>query len=161
MATYVYKGKRRSLGAWAKELRIPYQVLYSRLHHMRWTVKDTFGTPVRRKMGLGMKWPRVYSLLKVAGKCFVFLYPKRQAAGDDFAEIRETREGVSLVKGSAFEGGSSRDALKAVARTFGFKDGNPALAWIEGCFMCARAHRRLQKSIEEASTSCWSGKGKG
>ncbi len=156
MVQYKYKRKNQSLGAWAKQLKKPYTLLYSRLNHMRWTVKDAFEKPVRPKIGAGMKVPRFYSMLRVNGKSFVFLYPKPQPHGYDFAEIRETREGWNLIPGRCFDGQPTQGlAFGAVARHFKLQDGDPVLAWLKGCFTAVRAHRvsrKIKEDILQAAT---------
>ena len=44
-----YNGKVQNLSAWAKELEMPGQTLYARLHISNWTVEKAFTTPVRKK----------------------------------------------------------------------------------------------------------------
>lgn len=44
-----YNGKTQSLSAWAKELGMPGQTLYARLHISNWSVEKAFTTPSRRK----------------------------------------------------------------------------------------------------------------
>lgn len=139
---YAYKGKRQRLGAWARELRIPYSVLYFRLHRMRWTVEKAFGTPIRPRPCSGVAVSKVSSTLRINGKHFVFLYPKPQPEGEDFAEIREIRQDRSLVPGRTLdEPRSWSAAISRIARKLELLDGHPALAWIEGCFQCARDQR--------------------
>lgn len=44
-----YNGKTQNLSAWAKELGIPGQTLYARLHISNWSIEKAFTTPSRRK----------------------------------------------------------------------------------------------------------------
>ena len=44
-----YNGKIQSLSAWARELNMPGQTLYARLHISNWPVEKAFTTPSRRK----------------------------------------------------------------------------------------------------------------
>ena len=44
-----YNGKTQSLSAWARELNMPGQTLYARLHISNWSVEKAFTTPSRRK----------------------------------------------------------------------------------------------------------------
>lgn len=44
-----YNGKTQSLSAWARELNMPGQTLYARLHISNWPVEKAFTTPSRRK----------------------------------------------------------------------------------------------------------------
>lgn len=44
-----YDGKTQSLSAWARELNMPGQTLYARLHISNWSVEKAFTTPSRRK----------------------------------------------------------------------------------------------------------------
>ena len=44
-----YNSKTQSLSAWARELNMPGQTLYARLHISNWPVEKAFTTPSRRK----------------------------------------------------------------------------------------------------------------
>lgn len=154
---YTYRRRRRRLSDWAKELKIPYSVLYMRIHRTRWTVKRAFETPVgapgERSQSVVRRGERVSSRLRLGGRDIIFLYPMPQPQGADFAEIRDLRGGRSLVPGDAFDGQPSR-ILDATARQLGLKNGEPVLMWIEGCFACVRVYRtslRIKKGIEEAA----------
>lgn len=46
---YTYKGERHKLGTWAEILKIPYQVLYDRIHRLNWSVEKAFETPYEPK----------------------------------------------------------------------------------------------------------------
>jgi hypothetical protein len=42
---YTYKGETHKLGTWAKKVKIPYRVLYERIHKMKWSIEKAFETP--------------------------------------------------------------------------------------------------------------------
>jgi hypothetical protein len=46
---YLYKGENHKLGSWAEILKIPYHVLYDRLHRLKWSVEQTFETPYKAR----------------------------------------------------------------------------------------------------------------
>lgn len=46
---YTYKGERHKLSGWAEIVKIPYSVLYDRLHRLNWTVEKAFETPYEPK----------------------------------------------------------------------------------------------------------------
>ncbi len=44
-----YNGKTQNLSQWAKELDMPGQTLFARIHLSGWTVEKAFTTPVKRR----------------------------------------------------------------------------------------------------------------
>lgn len=44
-----YNGKTQNLSQWAKELGIPGQTLYARLHISNWPVEKAFTTPIKKR----------------------------------------------------------------------------------------------------------------